>query len=280
MNYPIIDPIIFELGPIAPRWYGMTYLAGFLAVWWLGRRRVRSGLANWSPDELSDIVFYGALGAVLGGRLGYVLFYAFDQFLAEPLMAFRIWEGGMSFHGGFLGVLAAMIITARRQKRTFLATTDFLVPLVPPGLGFGRLGNFINAELPGRVSESGFGLNFPCDAVIHLNRFCSGAFENVARHPSSLYQAFAEGVVLFVIVWLYSSKKRPTGAVTGLFIACYGALRFCTEFFREPDADIGFIAFNWLSMGQALSIPMLLAGILLLLWALRRPEASATSVGG
>lgn len=270
MQYPIIDPIIFSLGPIEPRWYGLTYLAGFFMVWWLGRRRVASGLGNWSSEQLSDIVFYGAVGAVVGGRIGYVFFYAFGQFLDDPLFLFRIWEGGMSFHGGFLGVLAAMIWFARRNSRGFFEVTDFLVPLVPPGLGFGRLGNFINAELPGRVSEAGFGFNYPCSAVYELNRFCSGAFEDVVRHPSSLYQAFTEGLVLFVIVWVYSSKPRPLASVTGLFIASYGSLRFCTEFFREPDAPIGFVAFDWLSMGQLLSLPMVIAGIVLMVWAHRQ----------
>lgn len=270
LHYPAIDPIIVAFGPLAVRWYGLAYLAAFAVCWWLGTRRADRPGSGWSRAEVSDLVFYGAIGAVLGGRIGYTLFYGYQQLAADPLFLLRIWEGGMSFHGGLLGTLLALWWFGHRTGRSFLQVGDFVAPLVPLGLGFGRLGNFANTELPGRATESMFGLIFPCsaDAVRQLNPLCSGAWESFARHPSSLYQAFAEGLVLFVLVWLFSARPRPPGSVSGMFLIGYGMLRFITEFFRVPDSHIGFIALEWLTMGQLLSLPMVAAGAWLL-WRAR-----------
>ncbi len=261
MHYPIIDPVIFSLGPLAVRWYGVTYLAAFAMAWWLGTLRAQS--RGFTRDEVSDVIFYGAIGAVVGGRVGFALFYGFEQLMANPLWLFKIWEGGMSFHGGMLGVVVALWWFARRTGRGFFTVADFIVPMIPTGLGFGRIGNFINAELPGRPTESVLGMVYPCsaDAVRSLNRLCTGVWEDFARHPSPLYQAFAEGIVLFVFMWWFSRRKRPTMMVSGAFLIGYGVLRFATEFFREPDALLGFVAFDWLTRGQLLSLPMVLFGI-------------------
>jgi phosphatidylglycerol:prolipoprotein diacylglycerol transferase len=271
-HYPDIDPIIVALGPLAIRWYGLAYLAAFAVCWWLGNRRADRPGSGWTRQEVSDVVFYGAIGAVLGGRLGYSLFYGLDQLLQNPLFILRIWEGGMSFHGGLLGAVIALWWFGRRSGRTFLQVGDFVAPLVPLGLGFGRLGNFANTELPGRATDTVFGLIYPCsaDAIRSLNPFCTGEWEAFARHPSPLYQAFTEGLVLFAIVWWFSSRPpgagaRATGAVSGVFLASYGALRTFTEVFREPDVHLGFVALDWLTMGQVLSIPMMIVGILLIL---------------
>lgn len=282
MHYPDIDPVIVALGPLAIRWYGLAYLAGFAMCWVLGqwraaRPQLRRPGDSWDPEEISDLVFYGAMGAVLGGRVGYVLFYAFDQFLADPLFLLRIWQGGMAFHGGLIGAMLGLWLFARRTQRGLFQVTDFLVPLAPLGLGFGRLGNFANTELPGRATDSAFGLIYPCsaEAVRALNPLCTGQWESFARHPSPLYQAFAEGLVLFVVVWVYARKPRPLGAVSGVFLMSYGLLRICTEFFREPDAHLGFIFLSAVSMGQLLSIPMVLLGLLLVLWFPGRKGSAA-----
>ena len=277
MHYPIIDNTIVSLGPLAIRWYGLSYLAGFALCWWLGRRRAArlSAMGEaWTTEDVSDLVFYGAMGAVIGGRLGFVLFYGFDHFLSDPLWLFRMWEGGMSFHGGLLGVLAAFWWFARSSGRTFLQVGDFMAPLCPPGLGFGRIANFINTELPGRVTEVPWGLQYPCQYVYGLNPLCVGQWEGVARHPSPLYQALTEGLLLFIVLWFFTRKPRRRGATAGVFLAGYGLCRFTTEFFREPDAGIGFIAFEWLSMGQLLSTPMILIGAALVLWSRRQPLAT------
>ena len=271
MHYPVIDPIIVSLGPIALRWYGLMYLLGFAAVYLLGQWRINNRPntlhAHWDAEQLSDLVFYGAMGAVLGGRVGYVIFYGFERFAADPLYLFRVWEGGMSFHGGFLGVLVAMLIFGRRYNKDFLTVTDFLAPLCPVGLGLGRLGNFINMELPGRVTESGIGLVFQCRAVGELNAMCFGVWESVARHPSSLYQAATEGLLLFAALWLLALKPRAKGVLSGAFLLGYGSFRFLTEFLRSPDAHIGFVLFEFISMGQLLSLPMILSGAWLVRWA-------------
>lgn len=268
MHYPSIDPVIFSLGPLAVRWYGVAYLCAFAACWYLGNRRAAEADSGWTSQAVSDVVFYGAVGAVLGGRFGYVLFYGFDQFLRDPLWLLRIWDGGMSFHGGLIGGMLALWWFARHTQRSFLQVSDFVTPLVPLGLGFGRLGNFANTELPGRMTDSAFGMIYPCatDAIRSINPLCTGAWESFARHPSPLYQAFAEGLVLFAVVWLFSRQKRPLGAVSGVFLATYGALRLVTEYFRQPDSHLGFIALDFLTMGQLLSIPMIIVGILLYLY--------------
>lgn len=262
MHYPGIDPIILQLGPFALRWYGLMYLLAFGAFYLLGR--ARAGDRGFTPADVSDLVFYGVAGVVLGGRIGFAFIYGFDRLAQDPLWLFRIWEGGMSFHGGLVGAVGAMWLQARVKGRTFLEMADFVAPLVPIGLGLGRLGNFINTELPGRVTESALGVHFPCAAVRELTATCFGEFEAVARHVSSLYQAIGEGLALFAIVWLYSRHTRPAGMIAGVFLVAGGALRFATEFFREPDPHLGLIVFDTLSMGQLLSLPVVAFGLFLM----------------
>ena len=256
LNYPDFDPVAFRFGPLKVHWYGIMYLVGFAAAWWLGKVRAKRPDSGWNPAEIGDLIFYAALGVVLGGRLGYTFFYGFDNFLANPLSIFRIWEGGMSFHGGLLGVLVAMWLYGRKTGRGFFQVTDFIAPLVPVGLGAGRIGNFINGELWGKPTDLPWGMVFP------------GAGD-LPRHPSMLYEALLEGLVLFVILWWFSVKPRPVRAVSGLFLLCYGLFRFAVEFVRLPDAHIGYIAFGWLTQGQLLSLPMILLGALLLFLAYR-----------
>ena len=266
MYYPEIDKVIVELGPLSIRWYGLMYVFGVAAFYLLGKWRVRRGLATWRVQDLADLVFYGVIGVIVGGRVGFVLFYGMDAFLRDPLMLVRIWEGGMSFHGGLLGVITACWVFARRSQRSFLEISDFAAPLAPLGLGLGRLGNFINAELPGRVTELPIGMHFPCDSVRELTLRCFGDYEAVTRHVSSLYQAVSDGIVLFLVVWLFASRPRAAGHVSGVFLLVYGCLRFLTEFVREPDPGRGFVAFDYLTTGQLLSLPMIaLGGYLLFL---------------
>ena len=256
LTYPDISPVAVDFGPVAIHWYGLTYLFGFIAVWWLGNLRARRPDSGWTAEEVADMLFYGALGVILGGRVGYILFYNFDLFIDDPLMLFRIWQGGMSFHGGMLGVFVAMWVFGRKTGRTFFQVTDFMAPFVPVGLGAGRLGNFINGELWGRPTELPWGMVFPF-------------VDQQARHPSMLYEALLEGLLLFIILWVYSSKSRPLRAVSGMFMLFYGLFRFGVEFVRQPDAHLGFIAFDWLTMGHVLSVPMVLYGIYLLVFAYR-----------
>lgn len=280
-HYPDIDPIIVALGPLSVRWYGLAYLVAFLLCWWLGNRRADQPWRGWSRQEVSDVVFYGAVGAVLGGRIGYTLFYGFEQLVRDPLFLIRIWEGGMSFHGGLIGGMLGLWWFGRHSGKTFFQVSDFVVPLVPLGLGLGRLGNFANTELPGRMTDSVFGLVYPCsaEAIRQINPLCVGEWEPFARHPSPLYQAFAEGLVLFALVWWFSSRPRALGAVSGMFLVGYGVLRFATEFFRTPDAHLGFIALDWVTMGQLLSLPMIIVGILLLLRSQGRQGQAAAASG-
>jgi len=257
LTYPNINPIAFELGPLKVHWYGIMYLIGFGAAWWLGRRRAQRPDSGWSEQQIGDLIFYGALGAVLGGRIGYVLFYDLPAYIAEPLRIFKVWEGGMSFHGGLIGVLVAMLLYSRHIKKGFFEVTDFLAPLVPIGLGAGRIGNFINGELWGKVSDAPWAMVFPTGGPL-------------PRHPSQLYEAFLEGLVLFTILWFFSDKPRPRMAVSGLFLLCYGMFRFIAEFVRVPDAQLGYLAFGWVTMGQVLSAPLMIAGAALLWWAYRK----------
>ncbi|MDD3518174.1 MAG: prolipoprotein diacylglyceryl transferase [Chromatiales bacterium] len=261
LTYPVIDPVALDLGPLKIHWYGIMYLIGFLGFWWLGKLRARRADSPVTPDQVTDLLFYGVLGVVLGGRVGYVLFYNLETFLSNPLTIFYIWQGGMSFHGGFLGVLFVVWLYMRR-KGGFLRLTDFVAPMIPIGLGAGRIGNFINGELWGKPTDVWWGMVFP------------GAGE-IARHPSQLYQAGLEGLALFLILWFYSARPRPTGVVSGMFLLFYGLFRFLIEFVREPDAHIGYLAWGWLTMGQLLSLPMILGGILMIVWAVRRGAHTA-----
>ena len=249
LPYPQIDPVIFSIGPLAIRWYGLMYLLGFLTAYLLGRYFARRPWTALQEGEVEDLIFYGALGAVLGGRAGYVFFYGFEQFLGDPLWLLRVWEGGMSFHGGLLGVFLALILYGRKIKQPLPAICDFVAPLAPLGLGFGRLANFINAELYGRQTDLPWAMVFPTDPMA------------LPRHPSQLYQFMLEGVVLFMLLWFYARKPRPAWSVTGMFLLGYGAARFFVEFYRQPDAAL---AFDWMTRGQLLSLPMLLAGLAML----------------
>jgi|ERR1700674_71784 phosphatidylglycerol---prolipoprotein diacylglyceryl transferase len=254
--HPQFDPVAIQLGPLAIRWYGLMYLIGFVTLWLLGRRRIKTQPWNgFTAKELEDLIFYGVLGVVLGGRLGYVLFYKPEYYFAHPLEIFAVWQGGMAFHGGFLGVLAAAWWFGWRAGKGFLQIMDFVAPLVPIGLALGRLGNFINGELPGRATEVPWGMVFP-------------QVDNVVRHPSQLYQMGLEGISLFVVLWIFSARQRPRGAVSGAFLLGYGCFRFIAEYFRQPDDFLGFLALG-LSMGQWLSLPMIITGLGLLIWAYR-----------
>lgn len=271
LTYPAIDPIAFSLGPLRIHWYGLMYLVGFLGGWALGRWRAARAGSGWTAVEIDDLLFYIALGVILGGRIGYVLFYQFDQLLRDPLFLFMIWKGGMSFHGGLLGVMLAMVLFGRRYHHPFFATTDFIAPLVTIGLGAGRLGNFINGELWGKVTDLPWGMRLSCLEFPGLcDGLAPGAEFSLARHPSQLYEALLEGVLLFTILWLFSARPRPTMSVSGLFLLCYGIFRFAVEFVRLPDADIGYLAFGWLTLGQVLTLPMIFGGMVLLALAYRR----------
>jgi phosphatidylglycerol:prolipoprotein diacylglycerol transferase len=260
--HPGFNPIAFEIGPIAVRWYGLMYLVGFVAWLLLGRLRARRRPElGYAARDLDDILFYGVLGVVIGGRLGYVLFYKLAEYMHDPIRIFYVWEGGMSFHGGFLGVILAMAWYAQRTRRHWFSVTDFIAPLVPVGLGAGRLGNFINAELWGRPTDVPWAMIFP-------------GVDAQPRHPSQLYEFALEGVALFLILWIFSSRPRPLGAVSGLFLVGYGAFRFLAEYTREPDSYLGVLAMGW-TMGQWLSLPMLLGGLAMLAWAYMRPHPAA-----
>lgn len=260
LTYPQIDPVIVQIGPLAVRWYGLMYLAGFMAAYFLIRHLARYRDLPLASQELSDLLFYGVLGVILGGRLGYTLFYNFSYYADHPLRIFAVWEGGMSFHGGLLGVVAASLIFCHRKGLPRLLTGDILVTAATIGLGLGRLGNFINAELWGRVTDVPWGMVFP-----------GGGPE--PRHPSQLYEAFLEGPVLFLILWLLHRRKAPAGAPFFAFFLFYGLFRFGVEFFRQPDAHLGFL-WGGATMGQLLSLPMVLFGAFGLVWGRCRGRAS------
>jgi phosphatidylglycerol:prolipoprotein diacylglycerol transferase len=255
--HPQFDPIALQLGPLAIRWYGLMYVVAFVLVIVLGRVRARRNmLTGWRAHDVDDMLFYGVFGVILGGRLGYVLFYKPLSYLAHPLEIVAVWPGGMSFHGGMLGVLLALWLYARKRNKRWLDVTDFVAPLVPLGLAAGRLGNFINGELWGRPTNAEWGMIFP-------------QVDNLARHPSQLYQFALEGLLLFAILWTFANRPRPMGAVSGLFLLGYGTMRFVAEYAREPDAFLGLLA-GGLSMGQWLSVPMIVAGIAMMAWAYAR----------
>jgi phosphatidylglycerol:prolipoprotein diacylglycerol transferase len=272
ITYPEIDPTLLTLGPVSIHWYGMMYVIGFLGGWWLGRRRAVRPDSLWDANQVDDLVFHVVLGVVLGGRVGYVLFYNFSVFLSDPLVLIKVWQGGMSFHGGLLGVLLAMWYFARKHGRGFFEATDFLAPLIPVGLATGRIGNFINAELWGGVTDQPWGMRVPCklaDGLCERLGLPLDAQYSLPVHPSQLYEFFLEGLVLLLILWTFSAKPRPKMAVSGLFLLCYGLFRFAVEFVRMPDRHIGYLAFDWVTMGQILSLPMILFGLLLLYLAYR-----------
>lgn len=255
MVYPTIDPVALSLGPLQIHWYGLMYLFGFVGAWSLGR--LRAERYGWTAEQVEDLLFYGAIGVILGGRLGSVIFYDLPNTLAHPLNVLKIWQGGMSFHGGLLGVLAAFWFFARKTGKSFFAISDFIAPMVPIGLFFGRIGNFINGELWGKVSDVPWAMVFPHGGPL-------------PRHPSQLYEAGLEGLVLFIILWFYSAKPKPVSAVSGLFLLGYGVFRSLVELVRIPDQQYGYFAYDWLTMGQILSLPMILLGAFILIRAYRK----------
>tara|TARA_B100000767_G_scaffold248514_1_gene249481 strand:+ start:888 stop:1661 length:774 start_codon:yes stop_codon:yes gene_type:complete len=246
MIYPTIDPVALSLGPIQIHWYGLMYLLGFSGAWWLGR--LRAERFGWTAVEVEDLLFYGAIGVIVGGRVGYSLFYDFPALIDNPLNLFKVWQGGMSFHGGLLGVVVAFGFFARATGKSYFSISDFIVPMVPVGLFFGRIGNFINGELWGKASDVPWAMVFPNGGPL-------------ARHPSQLYEALLEGVLLFIILWIYSAKPKLPGAVSGLFLLGYGFFRFMVEFVRVPDQQYGYLFSDWITMGQVLSLPMILVGL-------------------
>ncbi len=283
--HPQFDPVFFSLGPISIHWYAISYLVGFALFIWLGRRRIATGQTVFTKTMLDDLLTWGILGVILGGRLGYVLFYKFGDYLSNPVAILKVWEGGMSFHGGFLGVLVAMALFARKNKLSFFQVGDFVAPLVPLGLASGRIGNFINGELWGRVTspDAFWAMGFP--QAYYEDSSVIGKYPELAnffaqynmlpRHPSQLYQFALEGIALFVIVWLFSKKPRPTGQVSAVFLGGYGVFRFIAEFAREPDDFLGLLAMN-LSMGQWLSLPMIILGVVLFCYFGKKAKVSKT----
>ncbi len=260
IQYPQIDPIAVSLGPVSIYWYGLTYVGGLMFAWWLGRQRARLPNSPIAEDQVDDLIFYAALGIILGGRIGYALFYGGGSLFADPLRIFRLWEGGMAFHGGFIGVVIAMWFLCRHKNIAFPALVDFIAPLAPVGLALGRLGNFINQELWGRPTDVPWAMVFPNDP------------QGLARHPSQLYQFALEGVLLFLILFWFTRTPRPQWSAAGLFLFGYGIFRSLAEFFREPDAHIGFDALGWVTRGQLLSLPMIALGLAIILWAYRRND--------
>lgn len=262
LTYPHIDPIIFSVGPLAVRWYGLMYVLGFGAAWLLARHRAKQPGSTWKPLDVDDLIFFCAVGVILGGRIGWVLFYGIEEVIRQPLRALRIWEGGMSFHGGLLGVLVAVILFARSRGRALGDVADFTVALPALGIFFGRVGNFINGELWGKPTD------VPWAFIV----------DGVPRHASQLYEALLEGLVLFVIIWLYTRSPRPRWAASGLWLICYGVFRFAVEFVRVPDDNRGYLLWGWVTEGQILSAPMVLAGALMMWTAYRRNRATGNLV--
>jgi len=258
LTYPDIDPVAFAIGPVKVHWYGLMYVVGFVAGWWLARRRAADPRSTWKPVDVDDVIFFAAVGVIAGGRLGWILVYGFDALMADPLAIVRVWEGGMSFHGGLVGALIAVALFAWRRGRRVADVFDFTAPLPAVGLFAGRIGNFINGELWGKPTDLPWGM----------------LVNGKVLHPSQLYEAALEGILLFAILWWFTSKPRPRLAPAGLFLTLYSIFRFAVEFVRVPDEHLGYLAFGWLTMGQLLSLPLLAAGIAMLAWSLRRREPS------
>ena len=274
MNYPDIDPIIFALGPLSFHWYGLTYLVGLTLCWWLARMRQEKSV--WSLAHIDDMLFYLALGVILGGRIGYIFFYNFNSWIDNPIILFQIWNGGMSFHGGLIGVLIAAFIFARKEGKTFFELTDFIAPFVPVALFCGRIGNFINGELWGKASTLPWAMRLPCDDQRFYAQFCQvGQPWSIPHHPSMLYEALLEGVILFILLFWFSAKPRPRMAVSGLFLIGYGSFRFLVEFVRLPDIGIGYLYQNWLTQGQILSLPMIIFGSIMFFMAYKNTSKIA-----
>ncbi len=277
--YPDFDPVVVALGPVKIHWYGMMYLIAFASVWWLGKRRASQPHSIIRPDQIDDLVFYGALGAVLGGRIGSVFFYNIDSFINDPLYLLKIWQGGMSFHGGFMGVLVAMEWYRRKIGCSFFQLTDFIAPLIPLGLAAGRLGNFINAELWGAPGTVPWAMKLSCEQF-PPDRFVdfAGPLCFSPRHPSQLYEMIFEGLLLFILLWLISAKPRPVMTVSGYFLMLYGVARTGVEFIRLPDAHIGYLLnTDWLTKGIVLSVPMIIFGIGFIIFAHRKNRDAAIS---
>jgi phosphatidylglycerol:prolipoprotein diacylglycerol transferase len=262
LTYPQIDPVIFALGPLKLRWYGLMYVIGFVAAWWLARKRAQNSWSPVKPQQVDDLIFYAMLGVILGGRLGYTFIYGWDQLINDPLYIFKITEGGMSFHGGLIGVIIAVWLFGRRHGARIWTMGDFVAPLVPLGLGFGRVGNFINGELWGKPTDVPWAFNI----------------NGVGLHPSQLYEALLEGLVLFIILWTFSARQRPYMAVSGMFLLWYGIFRFFIEFYRVPDAHLDYLALGWVTMGQVLSVPVILLGIGMLIVSYSSHKTSGATV--
>jgi phosphatidylglycerol:prolipoprotein diacylglycerol transferase len=256
--YPDIDPVAIAIGPVKVHWYGLMYVLGFIAGWWLARRRAALPGSTWKPADVDDLIFFAAVGVIAGGRLGWMLFYGFDNLRTDPLAFIRVWEGGMSFHGGLIGVMIAVAWFARQRSRHVADVFDFTAPLPAIGLCAGRIGNFINGELWGKPTDLPWGM----------------LVDGRVLHPSQLYEAALEGVLLFAVIWWFTARPRPRFAPSGLFLTLYAVLRMAVEFVRVPDADIGYLAFGWLTMGQVLSLPVLAAGLWMLAFAYTRREPS------
>lgn len=276
LTYPNFDPVLLSLGPVNIHWYGAMYLVGFFGGWWLGRLRAKRPDSGWQVEQVDDLLFYIALGVILGGRLGYVLFYGTSELMRDPLSLLRIWEGGMSFHGGLIGVLVAMWLFGRRYQKSFFQCTDFIAPLIPIGLGTGRMGNFINGELWGGPGSVPWAMQVSCQRFVELCQdklqLPAGTLVSPPLHPNQLYEAALEGVLLFAMLWVFSSRPRPVMAVSALFLIGYGSFRFIIEFVRMPDAHLGYLAFDWLTMGQLLSLPMLMGGVVIMALAFRNKK--------
>lgn len=285
LQFPNFNPIAFSIGPISLHWYGAMYLFGVLGALFLAKRRAKKTNSQWTVPQVENLLFWGFLGLFVGGRLGYVLFYNFNVFINDPISLFKVWEGGMSFHGGLIGAICVIAIFAKINHKTFMQVADFVAPLVPIGLMFGRFGNFINGELWGRVTHSSVGMLFPTSShadfmFVQSHPEWKDLYTQLhgilPRHPSQLYEMAFEGIVLFIILNLFIRKPRPTGSVSGLFLLCYGLFRFVIEFYRQPDEQLGLF-FNIISMGQILCLPMILGGALIMLYAYRFNQKARNS---